>query len=439
MRKVVSTCAFVSALLLATTAARAQIIPPYHRPGAQGEPRRSSTSGGSFYSTFGPAQGRYRGGAVQSGPSFPSYWTYNRFSNVGFGGLNFFYGPLGGYTPYVVPNGYVTYGYPFFGPYYSYIPLAPVVRQARPYWMDASPWDEPAAQGEPVPRRVRDPEPAAAPAPAPQPAATSRPAAPVVRVKPAAPKQPAQPDVPIVARKNVSPELLRRSMHYQVQGDDWFSKQDYVQAYARYKQALGIAPGRVEPRFRMAMALTATGNYGAAIDEMKRAMRADPDWPRNGPLLDELFGAENNLAKNAVVHKVAAWVKEDIRDSDRLFLIGVLLHFNDETDKSAAFLEACAALAPNPTYALAFLDAQADQRSHRRPEEPVPAPPEESPDDELAPAPAPAGKSSQGPTPRPVGQLRFESGRVAGAKGTTSQTPITWASSPRPHQHGVPA
>src|SRR5215831_15538462 len=109
MRRVVLPCALAPALMLATTAATAQIIPPYHRPGAEAKTRRTEDSGGSFYSTFGPSRGRYRGGAVQSGPSFPSYWTYNRFSNNGFGGLNFFFGPLGGYTPYLLPYGYLTY------------------------------------------------------------------------------------------------------------------------------------------------------------------------------------------------------------------------------------------------------------------------------------------------------------------------------------------
>jgi hypothetical protein len=390
MRKLALTCALAPALMLATTAATAQIIPPYHRPGAEDLPRRSSTSGGSFYSTFGPAQGRYRGGAVQSGPSFPSYWTYNRFSNNGFGGLNFFFGPLGGYTPYVVPYGYLTYGYPFFGPYYSYIPLAPVVRQARPYWIGPSPWDDPPPQRDPAAQPAPDPDPPPAPAPVP----SRQPA----RAKPFVRSQAA--GAMSAAKKNASPEMLRRSMHYQAQGDEWFSKQEYLQAYARYKQALGATPGRVEPRFRMAMALTATSNYGSAVDEIKRAMRTDPDWPRNGALLDELFGVENNLSKNAVLHKVAEWVREDIRDPDRLFLMGVLLHFNDDTDKSAAFFEAAAALAPNPSFAQEFLNAQFDQRSHRRPEEPVPAPPDEP--DDPQPLQAPARNLPQEPVPMPV-------------------------------------
>ncbi|HEY2251560.1 MAG TPA: hypothetical protein VGH74_10890, partial [Planctomycetaceae bacterium] len=129
MQKTISTCAFLTVLGLSSLAPSqlpAQIIPPYHGPGAEGQyshgSHQSSGTGLGQGQTFGPAGGRYHGGPTQYGPAAPSYWTYNRFSNNGFGGLNWFYGPLGGYTPYVTPYGSTTYGYPYFGPYYSYVP-----------------------------------------------------------------------------------------------------------------------------------------------------------------------------------------------------------------------------------------------------------------------------------------------------------------------------
>ena len=84
---------------------------------------------------YGPGATTDHGGGP--GISYPGYWTYNRFSNLGFGGLNWYYGPLGGYTPYIgTPYATTSYGYPYFGPYYSYVPLAPVIRQ-RQYGYDA--------------------------------------------------------------------------------------------------------------------------------------------------------------------------------------------------------------------------------------------------------------------------------------------------------------
>ena len=385
MRKIIPTCAAFAVLVLSATSAKAQHIPPYHHPGAEGERRHeTSTSGGA---TFGQHDGRFYGGAVQSGPSFPSYWTYNRFSNLGFGGLNYYYGPLGGYTPYIgTPYATTNYGYPGFGPYYSYVPLAPVLRQRRPYPLGPSLFDDSQTQQS-----------------APQANGGAKPAA-GARVPP---PQPPQQNVKIFG-KQTSPDSIRRSIRYQAQGDEWFAKSNYLQAYGHYKQAVSAAPGRAEPRFRMAIALAATTNYSLAVDEIKRAMRIDPSWPRTGAKLDELWGDDNLLSKNAVLHKAASWVGEDIRDPDRLFLMGVLLHFNGDAEKSNTFFEAAFELSPNPVFAQAFLDADASQRAQQ--EEPRPNPPD---DNDIAPVrsgpaaplpPTPARKAPEEPKPRPLAQ-----------------------------------
>src|SRR5262249_7400356 len=57
-------------------------------------------------------------------------------------------------------------------------------------------------------------------------------------------------------------------------------------------------------------------------------------------------------------------------------LMGVLLHFNDDTDKSHTFFEAAYSLSPNAAYAQAFLEAEDDERARRPAAEPQPAPPE---------------------------------------------------------------
>jgi hypothetical protein len=159
----------------------------------------------------------------------------------------------------------------------------------------------------------------------------------------------------------------------------------------------------------MALALAATRNYSQAVDEIQRAMRINPNWPRDGVALDELFGADNVLSKNAVLHKLASWVGEDIRDPDRLFLMGVLLHFNGDVDKSRVFFEAAYELSPNRAYAQAFLEAEGDQRAQRPAEDPRPGPID---DGEAAPTgPAipglPAKPQPEEPRPRPLAEARF--------------------------------
>jgi len=405
VRKTFSACAFISVAGLCTLPAfqsttQAQHIPPYHGPGAEGQysqgGNHESRHGDSGQNagphamgqgqTFGPPGGRYIGGPTQYGPAAPSYWTYNRFSNNGFGGLNWYYGPLGGYTPYVNPYGSTMYGYPNYGPYYSYVPLAPVIRQTRPYWIGGDPFLNNANNN--VGRQ---------PNPADNPQLGAGPLA----GQPA--QEPVQPNVKIFGKAPTT-DALRRSIRYQAQGDEWFGKQNYLQAYGHYKQAIAAAPARPEPRFRMALALAATTNYVSAVDEIKRAMRIDPTWPQTGPMLDELFGADNILSKNAVLHKVAAWVRADIRDPDRLFLMGVLLHFNDDPDKSHTFFEAASALAPVPVYAQAFLEAQdqhdARQHAAKPVEEPRPAPLDDAP---LAEPPVPREGARREAAPQPGG------------------------------------
>ena len=318
-------------------------------------------------------------GQVQ--PAAPSYWTYNRFSNNGFGGLNWYYGPLGGYTPYVTPYGSTTYGYPYFGPYYSYVPLAPVIRQTRPYWIGGDPFANVANNNSgQQPNGLGNPQ-----------VAVGQPAS-----------QPAQTNVKIFG-KTPTTDTLRRSIRYQAQGDEYFAKANYLQAYGHYKQAITAAPTRPEPRFRLALALAATTNYSLAVEEIKRAMRFDPNWPQTGPQLDELFGAENILGKNAVLHKVAGWVREDIRDPDRLFLMGVLLHFNDDPDKSHTFFEASSTLATVPIYAQAFLEAEEEQRRNPRARLPVEEP-RPAPLDDEAPFAEPAPLNPAGINPAGINQ-----------------------------------
>jgi hypothetical protein len=375
VRKFFSSCAFISVLGLSAASVRAQHLPPYHPPGAEGQHRRNEQR-----STYGTGGGRFYGGPPRDGISYPGYWTYNRFSNLGFGGLNWYYGPLGGYTPYITtPYANTSFGYPNFGPYYSYVPLAPVVRQARP-------WQDPVDAG--LQGNGAQQNGAALLPPPPQP--------PQANAK--------------IFPKPVSGDALRRSLRYQAQGDEWFAKQNYLQAYGHYKQAVSATPTRSEARFRMALALAATRNYSQAVDEIQRAMRINPKWPREGVPLDELFGADNVLSKNAVLHKLASWVGEDIRDPDRLFLMGVLLHFNGDVDKSRVFMEAAFELSPNRAYAQAFLEADAGQRADLPAEEPRPAPPEEEGRDAVPAGPAipglPARPQPEEPKPRPLADAR---------------------------------
>lgn len=213
--------------------------------------------------------------------------------------------PYGAYPSYYGPR---TFGYPYYGPfpYYNPVLLSTLQDNARQW-------------GSPLP-----------PTPFPTPL-VQRP----VRESSAASKQ--------------------RSLHFVIQGDTWFRKQNYLQAFARYKNAATEAPDLATPHFRMALTLAAQRKHESAVAEIKRGLALDRSWAVTGDSLDDLFGEDNQLAKTSLIHTVAEWVKADIRDPERLFLLGVLLHFNDEAQEASTVLTTAAKLANSPDHIMAFL------------------------------------------------------------------------------------
>jgi hypothetical protein len=286
------------------------------------------------------------------------------FSSVGVGGvsgLSYYYGPACGvgypYAGYYVPYGFVP------APVFSYTPPpSPIIVLGAPVWPGLDPANNPVIQ-EWLPRPKDAPKGA----------------------------NPPHDDLPpLVKPSNV--EGKRKSLRHQATGDEYLAKGDYTQALIRYRQAYAAAQDRPEPRFRIALTLAALGYFGQAADELKRLVRLDPQWPAHGDRLDDVFGPQHQLAKDSMLSKAADWVKEDIRDPQRLFLMGVLLHFNDDGDKAQPFIEAAGTLANWPKHVQAFAEP-----TPRR--EPTPA--------KDAPPPGAREEAEPGeePVPRPLAEL----------------------------------
>ncbi|HUG94024.1 MAG TPA: hypothetical protein VML55_24550 [Planctomycetaceae bacterium] len=249
---------------------------------------------------------------------------------------------FGGFVPY----GYHAYGYatfPFYGysgadagwpgyadygPVHSYLPAAPVVIQPHPFFYGPNPFDNPVLNHAREENDVRWNQPLF-----------------VEPVDKAPPK--------FLEPSTVEAKL--KSMRSQGYGDVWLRKTDFVQAYLRYKQAVNHARDRSEPYFRLAMAYAGMGHHTLAVRELKRGLERDPSWPSTGDSLDEVFGEDNQLTKSAIVGRAVAWVREDVRDPDRLFLLGVLLHFDDD-ERSQEFFQAAYRLAGGGRHLAAFLN-----------------------------------------------------------------------------------
>lgn len=155
---------------------------------------------------------------------------------------------------------------------------------------------------------------------------------PVVSVTPVAqPKWPAAIDDPVKLPPKASTTAGKlKSLEHQANGDEQFRKRLWAQAYMRYRSAIDAAGDRGEARFRQAFTYTAMQHYDSAVREFKRGLFLDRDLPLNGIKLPVLFGPGSDAVRTSILYKVSDWVKDDPKDPDRLFLLGLLLHYEDD-------------------------------------------------------------------------------------------------------------
>jgi hypothetical protein len=188
-------------------------------------------------------------------------------------------------------------------------------------------------------------------------------------------------DIPV---RVSSLESKRRSLRLRKLGDEAFAESNFVRAYNYYRQAALEAQDQAEPRANMGYALAALNKGSLAATELKRAVSIDPEWPTKARRLDELFGKDPVVGKGAFFARLQDWVKEDIRDPDRLFVIGVMLVVDDQEEKAATFLQAADMLGDSPKHVRAFLGPLREKFPGLNPTAPKPV------DDGVAPSPAPA-------------------------------------------------
>jgi hypothetical protein len=151
-----------------------------------------------------------------------------------------------------------------------------------------------------------------------------------------------------------TPEQQAKSIHAQTQGDVWMKKLRFLNAYERYKVAQAAASDRPEPYFRLGFSLASVANFDSAVKYFKQGLDVDPLWPTHPDKLDAVFGEDNRLSVLTLIEHVGGWVREDIRDPDRLFLMGVVLHA-DGDPRASEFFEAAYRLGGSGDHLLAFL------------------------------------------------------------------------------------
>ncbi len=159
------------------------------------------------------------------------------------------------------------------------------------------------------------------------------------------------PDAPRPADERELAEALRDERA----GDEAFGRLDYRKALSHYRRAAVVAPTRGEPLYRAAFARVALGQFAAAGEDLRRAVALNPSLPVTGPSLRDLFGPDHSIARTAAVGGVAELARGDVRDADRLFLLGATMHANGD-DRAREIFEAAWRLTGGRPHLRPYLD-----------------------------------------------------------------------------------
>jgi len=151
-----------------------------------------------------------------------------------------------------------------------------------------------------------------------------------------------------------SAEASERSLEQQTSGDEKLRQQKWSQACLNYRQSVDTAEDRAQAHLRLGFTYTAMKHFTLAVREFKRGLALDPALPQSGDRLATIFGPDSEAVRKSIQHQIATWVREDIRDPDRLFLLGLWLHY-DADPRGREVLEAALSRAGEGDHIVAFL------------------------------------------------------------------------------------
>jgi tetratricopeptide (TPR) repeat protein len=144
------------------------------------------------------------------------------------------------------------------------------------------------------------------------------------------------------AARKASEESLRalsiaEAKKYLASGDEFFAKRNYVMAKNRYRSALICDPGLVDAWFHQGFAFAAMGRYDLAATVIRQGLKLNSAWPKSAFRTDNLFA--DAAAKAARLDAMILTLLDKPTDADRLFFLGVHLHFDGRSDVAAALFD----------------------------------------------------------------------------------------------------
>ncbi len=151
--------------------------------------------------------------------------------------------------------------------------------------------------------------------------------------------------------RTTNAEVKARAGKFIGYGDANFLKQNYLSAAERYKEASRIAPDLADSFLRQGFAFVAMGNYQSAVREFRRGLVIRSDWRNAGFRLDQIYGGDPAV-KTAHLEALAKAVEANPLDSDLLMLMGLMLYFDGQAERSETFFAGAAQQGGNADHLL---------------------------------------------------------------------------------------
>jgi hypothetical protein len=170
--------------------------------------------------------------------------------------------------------------------------------------------------------------------------------------------------------RTTNAEVKARAGKFIGYGDANFLKQNYLSAAERYKEASRIAPDLADSFLRQGFAFVAMGNYQSAAREFRRGLVIRSDWRNSGFRLDQIYGGDPAV-KTAHLEALAKAVEANPIDSDLLALMGLMLFFDGQAERSETFFAGAAQQGGNGDHLLDHFLRQPAPAGAPRPDGPA--------------------------------------------------------------------
>lgn len=183
--------------------------------------------------------------------------------------------------------------------------------------------------------------------------------------------------------KASTPQDQQEARIWNERGDRLSAEGNFNEAANAYRRSVDIASDQSDSRLKLGVLLALLKRYREAGHEFRASLGIDPQIVERSPSLNLLVGEDRELSIHDLLQSAAQWAREDIRDPERLLVIGTLLLLNDNFQQAAVPLRSAERLSPrDPQISQLLLSLNQRARQGRNP-----APPE---------------SEIGGPTPAPI-------------------------------------